>query len=82
MKTTLRIQLAFAFIAVLLASNVLAQTAQFHLIKKTVIGVKVAGIFIGRSRKLEDFMYHSTQVEVLSTDTHEKIGVIPNLRKA
>ncbi len=81
MKTTLRIQLAFGLIAILSASNVLAQTAQFHLIKKTVIGGEGGWDYLSvdhENRRL--YISHSTQVEVLNADTHEKIGVIPNLQ--
>ena len=81
MKTTLRIQITFGLIAVLSASNVFGQTAQFHLIKKTVIGGEGGWDYLSvdhENRRL--YVSHGTQVEVLNADTHEKIGVIPNLQ--
>src|SRR6267142_2617647 len=53
----------------------------FHLIKKTVIGGEGGWDYLmvdTENRRL--YLSHSTQVEVLNVDTHEKIGVIPNLQ--
>ncbi len=53
----------------------------FHLIKKTVIGGEGGWDYLmadSENRRL--YLSHSTQVEVLNLDNHEKIGVIPNLQ--
>ncbi len=62
---------------------VLTTSAQpgFHLIKKTIIGGEGGWDYLSvdaENRRL--YVSHSTQVEVLNADTHEKIGVIPNLQ--
>lgn len=53
----------------------------FQLIKKTVIGGEGGWDYLSvdsENRRL--YISHSTQVEVLDVDTHNKIGVIPNLQ--
>jgi DNA-binding beta-propeller fold protein YncE len=79
MQSTHRFQLAIAFLFCILASISQAQT-QFHLIKKTVIGGEGGWDYLSvdaENRRL--YVSHSTKVEVLNVDTHEKIGEIPNL---
>lgn len=68
--------LAFAFCAISTLSF-----AQTTLIKKTVIGGEGGWDYLYASspdRKL--YLSHSSQVEVLNLDTHEKIGVIPDTK--
>lgn len=58
-----------------------AQTSNFQLIKKTVIGGEGGWDYLSvdsENRRL--YISHSTQVEVLNADTHERIGVIPELK--
>ncbi len=81
MKITRHIQFILALAAWCSASNLQAQTHEFHLIKKTVIGGEGGWDYLSvdqENRRL--YISHSTQVEVLNADTHEKIGVIPNLQ--
>jgi DNA-binding beta-propeller fold protein YncE len=66
---------------ILLALNLNAQSPTYHLIKKTVIGGEGGWDYLSvdsENRRL--YVSHSTQVEVINADTHEKIGVIPNLQ--
>ncbi|HTJ51798.1 MAG TPA: hypothetical protein VL443_20200 [Cyclobacteriaceae bacterium] len=66
-------------ISFLFTSKLNAQSPGFHLIKKTVIGGEGGWDYLTvdvENRRL--YISHSTQVEVLNADTHEKIGVIPN----
>ncbi len=61
--------------------NLNAQTSGFQLIKNTVIGGEGGWDYLSvdsQSRRL--YVSHSTQVEVLNADTHEKVGIIPNLQ--
>ena len=61
--------------------TVKAQPSGFHLIKKTVVGGEGGWDYLmvdGENRRL--YLSHGTQVDVLNVDTHEKIGVIPNLQ--
>ncbi len=54
---------------------------QFQLIKKTVIGGEGGWDYLSvdaENRRI--YVSHSTQVEVLNADTHEKIGIIPDLK--
>ena len=82
MKTNLKLLSSFAFCVVLFSVNELgAQTSGFHLIKKTVIGGDGGWDYLSvdaRNNRL--YVSHSTQVEVLDLQTHEKVGVIPNLQ--
>lgn len=58
-----------------------AQSPGFQLVKKTVIGGEGGWDYLSvdsKNRRL--YVSHSTQVEVLNADTHEKIGTIPNLQ--
>jgi len=62
----------------LLSDHLLAQ--DYHLIKKTVIGGEGGWDYLTadeKARKLH--VSHSTRVEILSDDTHEKIGNISPL---
>ncbi|MEO7990416.1 MAG: YncE family protein [Chryseolinea sp.] len=80
MKIMRHIQFILALIASVSASNLFGQTSDFHLIKRTVIGGEGGWDYLSvdpKNRRL--YVSHSTQVEVLNIDTHEKIGVIPNL---
>jgi DNA-binding beta-propeller fold protein YncE len=74
----------FYFVALLtsmaLSAKVAAQTSQFHLIKKTIIGGEGGWDYLSvdqENRRL--YISHGTQAEVLNADTHEKIGVVANL---
>ncbi len=77
----------FKLLTVLLAScltanNVMAQKSEsFSLIKKTVVGGEGGWDYLSVDSKNQRlYVSHSTQVEVLKADTHEKIGSIPNLK--
>ncbi len=62
-------------------NSVNAQNEPIHLIKKTVIGGEGGWDYLAvdsENRRL--YVSHATQVEVLNADTHEKIGIIPNLQ--
>lgn len=53
----------------------------FHLIKKTVIGGEGGWDYLSvddENRRL--YVSHSTKIEVLNADTHEKVGSIDNLK--
>lgn len=70
------------FLVAMLATTQMsfAQTG-FQLIKKTVIGGEGGWDYLSvdeQNKKL--YVSHSTQVEVLNLDTHEKIGVIADLK--
>lgn len=59
--------------------NAQAQSNGFQLVRKTVIGGTGGWDYLvvdPDNRRL--YVSHSTQVEVLNADTHEKVGVIPN----
>jgi DNA-binding beta-propeller fold protein YncE len=76
-----KFQLAFACALLLFANNMVAQTSGYQLIKKTVIGGEGGWDYLSvdaENRRL--YVSHSTKVEVLNADTHEKIGEIPNLQ--
>jgi DNA-binding beta-propeller fold protein YncE len=78
MQSIHRFQLAIAF---LLSISTSISQAQFQLIKKTVIGGEGGWDYLSvdsENRRL--YVSHSTKVEVLNVDTHEKIGEIPNLQ--
>ena len=63
------------------SGNLAAQTPGFQLIKKTVIGGEGGWDYLSvdtENRRL--YVSHSTKVEVLNIDTHEKVGEIPNLQ--
>ncbi|GHN02063.1 hypothetical protein WSM22_35520 [Cytophagales bacterium WSM2-2] len=56
-------------------------TSKFQLIKKTVIGGEGGWDYLSvDSEERRLYISHATQVEVLNADTHEKIGVIDNLK--
>ncbi len=58
-----------------------AQTTAFHLIKKTVIGGEGGWDYLSvDSKNHRIYVSHSTKVEVLNLDTHEKVGEITNLQ--
>jgi DNA-binding beta-propeller fold protein YncE len=68
-------------VAALIPCSKQASAQGMKLIKKTVIGGEGGWDYLvadSENRKL--YVSHSTQVEVLNADTHEKIGVIPNLQ--
>ena len=72
-----RISLIYALM--LLAGLSFAQ--QFQLIKKTVIGGEGGWDYLSvdeQNKKL--YVSHSTKVEVLHSETHEKVGEIPDLK--
>ncbi len=77
-------QLFFLFCLLVLSftmQTLNAQTPGFHLIKKTVIGGEGGWDYLSvdsENRRL--YISHGNQVEVLNADTHERIGVIPNLQ--
>src|SRR5882672_9436322 len=79
MKTSAALFLMTGCIALCTAQ---AQSSEpIKLIKKTVIGGEGGWDYLtvdGDNRRL--YVSHATQVEVLNADTHEKIGVIPNLQ--
>lgn len=65
----------------LLISNANGQAPGFTLIKKTVIGGEGGWDYLSvDSKNKRLYVSHGTQVEVLNADTHEKVGVIPNLQ--
>jgi DNA-binding beta-propeller fold protein YncE len=58
-----------------------AQTSNFQLIKKTVIGGEGGWDYLSvDSENRRIYVSHGSQVEVLNADTHKKIGVIPDLK--
>jgi len=70
----------FAFIVISLVSSERLVAQEYHLIKKTVIGGEGGWDYLTvdeKARKL--YVSHSTKVEVLSADTHEKLGTISPL---
>ncbi len=79
MKTLLQVQLLLILFVFCLPNNSTAQT--FHLVKKTVIGGEGGWDYLSvdhENRRI--YVSHSTQVEVLNADTHEKIGLITGLQ--
>ncbi len=63
-----------------MTSPVCAQPG-YHLIKKTVVGGEGGWDYLmvdSENRRL--YLSHSTRVEILNVDNHEKIGTIPNLQ--
>jgi hypothetical protein len=78
--------LLFLFVPVVIGiigvvKNVSAQSPAYSLVKKTVVGGEGGWDYLSvdsENRRL--YVSHSTQVEVLNADTHEKIGTIPNLQ--
>src|SRR5438105_1905999 len=77
MKKIKHLLLAALFVS---ASTTFAQQS-FQLIKKTVIGGEGGWDYLAvdeQNRKL--YVSHSTQVEVLNADTHEKLGTITDLK--
>ncbi len=80
MQSIYRFQFFLVFLFSISISISQAQT-QFQLIKKTVIGGEGGWDYLSVdavNRRL--YISHSTKVEVLNVDTHEKIGEIPNLQ--
>ena len=76
MKNLFNIIIVFS----LITSNLSAQQG-FQLIKKTVIGGEGGWDYLtvdSDNRRL--YVSHSTKVEVLNVDTHEKVGEISNLQ--
>ena len=76
-----RICILLSMIAVLTTPSLFAQSSGIHLIKKTVIGGEGGWDYLAvdsENRRL--YVSHSTKVEVLNIDTHEKVGEIPNLQ--
>jgi DNA-binding beta-propeller fold protein YncE len=66
-------------IAVLITFTAGAQSSNWKLIKKTVIGGEGGWDYLkvdNESRRL--YVSHGNQVEVLNADTHQKLGVIMN----
>lgn len=81
MKNLLRLFFAFGLIASLSISIGFAQNPQFKLIKKTVLGGEGGWDYLSvdsENRRL--YVSHGGQVEVINVDTHERVGVIPNLQ--
>jgi YVTN family beta-propeller protein len=77
------LQRVFLFAVILLTAShaFFAQTPGIHLIKKTVVGGDGFWDYVtvdGNSRQL--FLSHSTQVEVLNADTHEKLGILADTK--
>lgn len=67
-------------VSLLMAVNSLS-AQEYHLIKKTIIGGEGGWDYLSvdeKARKL--YVSHSTQVEILNADTHEKIGNIAELQ--
>ncbi len=82
MKFFIRTLFLLAFFVVLVSLHKTeAQSSGFYLIKKTVIGGEGGWDYLsvdsGNDRL---YISHSTQVEVLDSKTHQKIGTIPNLK--
>jgi DNA-binding beta-propeller fold protein YncE len=73
--------LTLLILAVICIANIASAQSKFHLIKKTVIGGEGGWDYLSVDPK-NNVLYvsHSTQVEVLNSKTHQKIGVIPNLQ--
>ncbi len=68
-------------VALLISASTTFAQSGFQLIKKTVIGGEGGWDYLAvdeQNRKL--YVSHSTQVEVLNVDTHEKIGTITELK--
>ena len=83
MKKISRLLLLSIALLIAVTFNALDLRAQsgFHLIKKTIIGGEGGWDYLmvdSQNRRL--YVSHGTQVEVLNADTHERIGVIPNLQ--
>ena len=77
MKKLFRLLLA----VVLVSPSLKAQPVGFQLIKKTVIGGEGGWDYLAvdaENRRL--YVSHSSRVEVLNADTHEKVGEISNLQ--
>lgn len=69
------------FLAIILNVLPCALSAQTPLVKKTLIGGEGGWDYMSVSsedRRL--YLSHSSQVEVLNADTHEKIGIIPDTK--
>src|SRR5258706_6895781 len=74
MKTT-----SLIFSLILLATFSFAQ--QFQLIKKTVIGGEGGWDYLSADEQNKRlYVSHSTKVEVLNSETHEKVGEISDLK--
>ena len=80
MQSAQRFQLVIALLFSFSMSSSNAQS-EFQLIKKTVIGGEGGWDYLSvdsKNRRL--YVSHSTKVEVLNVDTHEKVGEITNLQ--
>jgi DNA-binding beta-propeller fold protein YncE len=80
MKSFHSLFLPFA-IVLLMAGQADAQNNQYSLFKKTVIGGEGGWDYLSvdaKNRRL--YISHSTKVEILNADTHEKVGEIPDLK--
>jgi|SRR5579859_1956122 len=68
------------FVMLTSAQATMAQSG-FHLIKKTVIGGEGGWDYLSvDAQNRVVYVSHSTQVEVINADTHEKIGFIGDLK--
>jgi DNA-binding beta-propeller fold protein YncE len=80
MKVNTRLAILIGVVAAIHCPS-LVSAQGMKQIKKTVIGGEGGWDYLAvdsENRRL--YVSHSTQVEVLNVDTHEKIGVIPNLQ--
>ena len=81
MKSTYHFLISVVFTSLIVTSTTLAQTPQYQLIKKTVIGGEGGWDYLSvDSENRRIYVSHSTKVEVLNADTHEKVGEIPDLK--
>jgi len=70
---------SFVFVLAILAHISFAQ--QFQLIKKTVLGGEGGWDYLSvDASKRRLYVSHSTKVEVLNADTHEKVGEVEELQ--
>jgi DNA-binding beta-propeller fold protein YncE len=69
------------FIVMVLTVQFAMAQNKFHLIKKTIIGGEGGWDYLSVDSKNQIlYVSHSTQVEVLNSRTHARIGSIPNLQ--
>src|SRR5579863_6022185 len=81
MKTIIKISSLGLFAVASLTLNLVYAQSGFQLIKKTVIGGEGGWDYLSvdsENRRL--YVSHGTQAEVLNADTHEKIGVVGDLK--
>ena len=75
------IRIVLVIVTGLISGNLAAQTPQYQLIKKTVIGGEGGWDYLSvDSENRRIYVSHGTKVEVLNADTHEKVGEIPDLK--